>query len=100
MRPWNTPSWKKTGVSNGRHLELKGSSVSPALNKRGRHLSVDDVVDAHQRVLLVSTLPLQAVLGGTRAVKNRVATWWTKKTSLSPEAVGTDLQLRLWVTRL
>lgn len=42
------------------------------------HLSIDDVVNAHQRVLLISTISLQAVLSRSGAIKNRVAAcWWT-----------------------
>lgn len=39
------------------------SRVAFAHNPARLHLSIDDVVDAHQRVLLVATVSLQAILG-------------------------------------
>lgn len=40
------------------------------------HLSVDDVVDAHQRVLLVATVGLQAILGRSCGIQAWGATCW------------------------
>lgn len=50
------------------------------------HLSIDDGVDAHQRVLLIGAITLAAVLSRGRAIEPRVAAcWWTiyKKKGIS-----------------
>lgn len=53
-----------------------GHMYKISMQATNNHLSVDDVVDAHQRVLLISTITLQAVLSRGSAVENRVAACW------------------------